>query len=50
MPTVDEIPQEPYAEIVRALLAAGAPVPERLGETGPASRHSSPSSASTRRG
>jgi len=32
MRTLDEIPQEPYAEIVRILLAADAPVPERLGE------------------
>jgi hypothetical protein len=35
MQTVDEIPQEPYAEIVRFLLAAGAAVPERVGENGP---------------
>ena len=34
MRTVDEIPNEPYAEIVRLLLAAGAPVPERVGENG----------------
>jgi ankyrin repeat protein len=34
MATIDEIPQEPYAEIVRLLLAAGAPVPERIGEHG----------------
>jgi ankyrin repeat protein len=34
MRTVDEIPKEPYAEIVRILLAAGATVPERLGENG----------------
>ena len=33
MRTVDEIPKEPYAEIVRMLLAAGATVPERIGET-----------------
>jgi ankyrin repeat protein len=32
MRTLDEIPREPYAEIVRLLLAAGAPVPERIGE------------------
>jgi ankyrin repeat protein len=32
MRTVDEIPRAPYAEIVRLLLAAGAPVPERIGE------------------
>jgi ankyrin repeat protein len=32
MRTVDEIPKEPYAEIVRILLAAGATVPERIGE------------------
>ncbi|HUB04522.1 MAG TPA: hypothetical protein VMA76_05610 [Solirubrobacteraceae bacterium] len=31
MQTIDEIPKEPYAEIVRILLAAGAPVPERIG-------------------
>jgi ankyrin repeat protein len=35
MRTIDEIPSEPYAEIVRLLLAAGAPVPERIGEHGP---------------
>ncbi len=35
MQTVDEIPKEPYAEIVRILLAAGASVPERIGENGP---------------
>jgi ankyrin repeat protein len=34
MRTVDEIPKEPYAEIVRILLAAGATVPERMGENG----------------
>jgi ankyrin repeat protein len=34
MQTIDEIPQEPYAEIVRFLLAAGAPVPERVGDEG----------------
>ncbi|MGZ4184480.1 MAG: ankyrin repeat domain-containing protein [Solirubrobacteraceae bacterium] len=34
MQTVDEIPKEPYAEIVRLLLAAGAAVPERVGDTG----------------
>ena len=34
MQTVDEIPKEPYAEIVRILLAAGATVPERIGEHG----------------
>jgi hypothetical protein len=32
---VDEIPKEPYAEIVRTLLAAGAAVPKRIGEHGP---------------
>ena len=32
MRIIDEIPKEPYAEIVRVLLAAGAPVPERVGE------------------
>jgi hypothetical protein len=35
MRTVDEIPTAPYAEIVRILLAAGATVPERIGENGP---------------
>jgi ankyrin repeat protein len=35
MRTVGEIPKEPYAEIVRILLAAGATVPERIGERGP---------------
>ena len=35
MQTVDEIPTEPYAEIVRMLLAAGAEIPERVGEDGP---------------
>jgi hypothetical protein len=34
MRTVDEIPKEPYAEIIRILLAAGATVPERIGENG----------------
>jgi hypothetical protein len=34
MRPIDEIPKEPYAEIVRILLAAGAPVPERIGENG----------------
>ncbi len=34
MRTVDEIPKRPYAEIVRLLIAAGAPVPERVGESG----------------
>jgi hypothetical protein len=32
MQIVEEIPKEPYAEIVRLLLAAGAAVPERVGE------------------
>jgi len=35
MRTIDEIPTGPYAEIVRILLAAGAAVPERVGENGP---------------
>ncbi len=35
MQILDEIPKEPYAEIVRILLAAGAPVPDRIGEKGP---------------
>jgi hypothetical protein len=34
MGLVEEIPTEPYAEIVRLLLAAGASVPERVGEGG----------------
>jgi ankyrin repeat protein len=34
MRIVEEIPTEPYAEIVRMLLAAGATVPERVGENG----------------
>ncbi len=34
MRIVDEIPKEPYAEIVRLLLAAGAAVPDRVGENG----------------
>jgi ankyrin repeat protein len=35
MAIIDEIPQEPYAEIVGLLLAAGATVPKRLGDKGP---------------
>jgi hypothetical protein len=35
MQTGDEIPKAPYAEIVRYLLAAGAQIPERIGERGP---------------
>jgi hypothetical protein len=35
MRTIDEIPKGPYAEIVRILLAAGATVPDRVGENGP---------------
>jgi ankyrin repeat protein len=34
MRTIDEIPTEPYAEIVRILLAAGATVPDRIGNSG----------------
>jgi ankyrin repeat protein len=34
MRVVDEIAKEPYAEIVRMLLAAGAEVPDRVGDTG----------------
>ena len=30
----DEIPRQPYAEIVRLLLDAGATIPERIGESG----------------
>ncbi len=36
MQTIGEIPQAPYAEILRALLDAGARVPERLRWEGPA--------------
>jgi ankyrin repeat protein len=32
MGLVEEIPVEPYAEIVRFLLEAGAPIPERVGD------------------
>jgi ankyrin repeat protein len=35
MQTTDEISKEPYAEIVGLLLAAGASIPERVGENGP---------------
>ena len=35
MRTNDEIPAQPYAEIVRVLLAAGATVPDRIGDDGP---------------
>jgi ankyrin repeat protein len=35
MMIVDEIPREPYAEIVRFLLDRGATVPERVDENGP---------------
>jgi ankyrin repeat protein len=34
MRTIDEIPKEPYAEIVRMLLDAGATIPERIGDNG----------------
>jgi hypothetical protein len=34
MQTIDEIPKQPYAEIVRFLLVAGAKIPERIGENG----------------
>jgi hypothetical protein len=34
MRPADEIPRQPYAEIVRELLAAGASVPDRVGEDG----------------
>ncbi|MGH2876101.1 MAG: ankyrin repeat domain-containing protein, partial [Solirubrobacteraceae bacterium] len=34
MQTIDEIPKGPYAELVRLLLAAGAQIPERVGEGG----------------
>jgi ankyrin repeat protein len=35
MQTSEEIPKEPYAEIVRLLLAAGAKVPEQVAGSGP---------------
>jgi hypothetical protein len=35
MRTNDEIPRQPYAEIVGMLLAAEATVPDRIGDTGP---------------
>jgi ankyrin repeat protein len=35
MMTVEEIPREPYAEIVRLLLDRGATLPERVGQNGP---------------
>ena len=35
MRTADEIQTRPYAEIVRILLAADAPVPDRVGDNGP---------------
>ena len=38
MQTVAEIPRAPYAEIIRFLLDAGAPVPERLWEGAPGAR------------
>ena len=34
MRTNDEIPRQPYAEIVGMLLAAGATIPDRVGDTG----------------
>jgi len=34
MQTIDEIAKEPYAEIVKLLIAAGATVPERMGPKG----------------
>jgi hypothetical protein len=33
MRTIDEIPKTPYAEILRILLAAGAKVPDRIGDS-----------------
>ena len=36
MGTLDEIPSAPYAEIVRMLLAAGADIPDRVGDEGDA--------------
>jgi hypothetical protein len=35
MRTIDEIPHERYADVVRILLSAGAPVPNRLAGGGP---------------
>jgi hypothetical protein len=32
---IEEIPKQPYAEIARMLLAAGATVPDRVGANGP---------------
>jgi ankyrin repeat protein len=32
MRTIEEIPRERYAEVVRILLAAGAPIPDRVGD------------------
>ena len=49
MRTIDEIPTEPFAEIVRILLAAGATVPNGSATTARAPRCWSPSSASTHR-
>jgi ankyrin repeat protein len=34
MRTIEEIPKEPYAKIVRLLLAGGATVPDRVGDSG----------------
>jgi hypothetical protein len=34
MQTIDEIPKAPYAAIVRILLDAGTPIPERLSDNG----------------
>lgn len=34
MRTVEEVPKQPYAEIVRMLLAAGASIPDRIGPKG----------------
>jgi aminoglycoside/choline kinase family phosphotransferase len=34
MQIIDEIPKQPYAEIVRLLLAAGSVVPDKVGEDG----------------
>ena len=48
MQTVDEIPKEPYAEIVRMLLAAGGERPRADRRAGAAQPRSSPSSASIR--
>jgi ankyrin repeat protein len=34
MRTIDEIPKQPYAEIVETLIAVGSPIPDRIGDQG----------------